>query len=215
MPSEFSVLFAALPTELSNLVQAELAAGNSIIEIGHSHPAPPVGAYVKLAKKISTRPRASGGGLSFYERNSSLYSGEFTDAKRFYFVLEPPLPPPPEPDMDAIRAAIEARQRAADAERCPDRTVIDYRSGLAERAAVPPRPTAAATSASSAVERFRESMAMNYERWHDGIGYDLEILKTATPEELAPYFDAEWLYRQGADHGANGIMVFLILTRTS
>ena len=27
-------------------------------------------------------------------------------------------------------------------------------------------------------------MICNYEKWHDGIGYDLDILKTATPEEL-------------------------------
>ncbi len=103
---------AQFPSALRALVEAELAAGNTIDEIGHSHPAPPVGAYIKLAKKISTRPRASGSGLSFYERNSSLYSGEFTDAKRFFFVLEAPNPPPPEPDMDAIRKAHEAKPDA-------------------------------------------------------------------------------------------------------
>jgi hypothetical protein len=27
-------------------------------------------------------------------------------------------------------------------------------------------------------------MVCNYERWHDGIGYDLELLKSASPEEL-------------------------------
>jgi hypothetical protein len=94
------------PPVLRELLRAELAAGNRIVEIGHSFPAPPVGAYVKLANPISTRARASGDGIDFYERNSSIYSGEITDAKRFYFVLEPPNPPPPEPDMDAIRAAL-------------------------------------------------------------------------------------------------------------
>jgi hypothetical protein len=34
------------------------------------------------------------------------------------------------------------------------------------------------------VEKFRESMVCNYERWHDGIGYDLDLLKSASPEEL-------------------------------
>lgn len=101
--------FEAAPAALRKLIAAELAAGNSIEEVGHSHPAPPAGAYFKFAKKISTRPRASGDGLNFYERNSSIYSGEFTDAKRFYFVLEPPNPPPPEPDMDAIRKALEPK----------------------------------------------------------------------------------------------------------
>ncbi len=100
---------AKFPAALQVLIQAELAVGNSIVEIQHSHPAPPVGAAVKLAQKVSTRPRDSGSGLVFYERNSSVYSGEFTDAKRFFFVLEPPNPPPPEADMDAIRKALEPK----------------------------------------------------------------------------------------------------------
>lgn len=100
---------AQFPTELRALIEAELSSGNSIVEIGHSHPAPPVGAYLMLASKVSTRPRVSGNGLTFYERNNSNHSGEFTDAKRFFFVLEPPNPPPPEPDMDAIRKALEPK----------------------------------------------------------------------------------------------------------
>lgn len=100
---------AQFPVVLRTLVEAELAAGNSIVEVGHSFPAPPVGAYFKLANKISTRSRVSGDGIDFYERNSSIYSGEFTDAKRFYFILEPPNPPPPEPNMDAIRKAHEPK----------------------------------------------------------------------------------------------------------
>ena len=34
----------------------------------------------------------------------------------FYFVLEPPHPPPPEPDIDAIRKTLEEKERAANAE---------------------------------------------------------------------------------------------------
>lgn len=111
------------PSPLRALVEAELAAGNTVVEVGHSHPAPPAGAYFKLARKVSTRARASGDGLDFYERNSSSHAGEFTDAKRFYFVLEPASPLPPEPDMDAIRKAREpkpesmGRRASADAER--------------------------------------------------------------------------------------------------
>lgn len=33
--------------------------------------------------------------------------------------------------------------------------------------------------------RFRESMVMNHERWHDGTGYDLELLAEASPAERA------------------------------
>src|SRR5688572_1165832 len=103
---------ARFPPVLRALIEAELAVGNSIEEIGHSFPAPPAGAYFKLANKVSTRLRASGDGLNFYERNSSIHSGEFTDATRFYFVLEPPNPPPLEPDMDAIRKAHDPKPDA-------------------------------------------------------------------------------------------------------
>ncbi|MGC4073715.1 MAG: hypothetical protein QM760_14640 [Nibricoccus sp.] len=96
---------AVMPEMLRRLLEAELAAGNSVEEIGHSFPAPPIGAFFKLTKPLLTRPRASGDGLDYRARNSSLSSGEITDAKRIYFLVEPPAPPPPEPDMDAIRAA--------------------------------------------------------------------------------------------------------------
>jgi len=33
------------------------------------------------------------------------------------------------------------------------------------------------------LQRFKKSMQINYEKWHDGIGYDLEALKLASPEE--------------------------------
>ena len=99
---------AAFPIALRELIEAELAAGNTVVEISHSHPAPPVGACFILANQVSTRPRATGHGLTFYERNSSSYSGEFTDEKRFYFILEPPNSPPSYPDMDAIRTALSS-----------------------------------------------------------------------------------------------------------
>lgn len=38
---------------------------------------------------------------------------------------------------------------------------------------------------SSLIDRFRESMIMNRERWHDGTGYDLSLLAAATLEERA------------------------------
>ncbi len=100
------------PAVLRALIELELAAGNSIIEIGHSFPAPPVGAYCKLANKVSARPRESGAGVDFYERNNSSYCGEFTDEKRYYFVLEPPNPPRPDSDMGVIRKQLEVKLAA-------------------------------------------------------------------------------------------------------
>jgi hypothetical protein len=96
------------PPLLRALLDAELAAGNAVVEIGHAFPSPPVGAWVKLARPVSTRPRRSGDGLTFYDRNGSSYSVEWTDSQGYFFLLEPPVPPPPQPSMDEIRRAANA-----------------------------------------------------------------------------------------------------------
>src|SRR5688500_19670674 len=106
----------AMPPVLRSLLEAELAAGNSIAEIGHSLPAPPVGAYIKLVHPLLTRPRVSGDGIDYYSRNSSLYSGEITDAQRCFFLLEPAAPALPERDMEAIRAEHTPADQNSDSE---------------------------------------------------------------------------------------------------
>lgn len=95
------------------LIESELRAGNEIVEMSGMHPAPPAGLCARIAKHVTTRPRASFDGVRFYERNSSSYSGEFADADRMYFIIEPPRDPGPPPDMDAIRAAVQAAERYA------------------------------------------------------------------------------------------------------
>ncbi len=106
----------AFPAALRELIEAELEAGNKIVQVSSTFPAPPAGAYVLLERPVSTRPRETANGIRFFDRNSSKYSGEFVDADRFYFVLEPPHPPQPEPDMDAIRRELEEKERAANAD---------------------------------------------------------------------------------------------------
>ena len=177
IPEEFAPRVTEFPVELRSLIEAELAAGNEIVELASCFPAPPAGAYVKLARPVSTRARESGGGLDFRERNLPSHFGEFADAERLFFVLEPPLPPPSEPDMDAIRAAMQARQSS---DRRPGQrgSQVD----VLRMAAIPSTPPS--KELRSAVDRFRESMKIDYEKWHDGTGYDLDILKTAMPEEL-------------------------------
>ena len=75
---------------LRSLLEAELSAGNEIAEIGHSFPAPLIGAYIKLAKPVSTKINDVYGELKFRERNSSLYSGEYTDSDQRFFIITPP-----------------------------------------------------------------------------------------------------------------------------
>ncbi len=109
IPAEFAKQFATFPAPLRELVEAELVAGNAIAAIEYGFPAAPCGASIKLARAVSDERRKSNDGFTFYARNSSIYSGEFTTPERHFFVLEPPLPPEPEPDMDAIRKAHEPR----------------------------------------------------------------------------------------------------------
>ncbi len=103
---------AEFPAPLRELVEAEIAAGNSIVAIEHGFPAAPCGASVKLAKAVGDERRKSAGDVHFYARNNSSYAGEFTTEQRHFFVLEPPLPPEPPPDMDAIRKALEPKPDA-------------------------------------------------------------------------------------------------------
>jgi len=125
------------------------------------------------------RPRLATPGLDFYDRNGSSHSGEFTDAKRHFFVLEPAHPPEPPPDMDAIRAEIEARNAAANSMHATQSasTNLGHPSIATE------------LNPKSDLARFKASMEIDYERWHDGIGYDLSILKEASPMNSGPSRD--------------------------
>lgn len=190
VPEKFAAEFATFPVALQKLVLAELKDGNSIAAIEHGFPAAPCGASIKLGRRVNPQRRKSGAGVSFYERNNADYAGEFTTTERHFFVLEPPPAPQPEPDMDAVRAAPEAKQRAADEALYAARLTKQGRARTPRRVAELPQPSPARSTTPPApkpitlVERFRESMVCNYERWHDGIGYDLDLLKSASPEEL-------------------------------
>ncbi len=176
---------AGMPGVLRALLDAELAAGNQILEVGHSFPAPPVGAYFLLAKPVTSRARASGDGIVFYGRNTLSYSGEFTDERRHFFILEAPLPPPMQPETDAIRSA----QRDASASPAPPLRNADT---------TPPQNVSTQPASTSALRRFQESMVIDYEKWHDGIGYDLHVLQEATDAERDA-IEAMLLRRGAAD----------------
>lgn len=154
---------ARMPPGLRALLEAELAAGNAVVEVGHAFPAPPVGASFLLAKPVTTCPRETHGEFRFRDRQSSSCSGEFTDATRHFFILEPPLPPSPAPDMDAIR---DAMNRACHTPLQP--STDDSRTTTNQR---------------SLVDRFRASMNLDYEKWREGTAYAVELIDEATPDE--------------------------------
>ena len=148
------------PKVLQKLVEDEIEAGNQIVEFGHGFPAAPCGAYIKLARPVSTRERVATNEVNFYDRNMPTYSGEFTDSTRHFFVLEPPHPEEAPPDMEAIRAALD-----------PSYNVKRMVSAIAES---PDKPIDDA-----AVMAFIKSMEMTFDKWKEGEGYDLKLIETA------------------------------------
>jgi hypothetical protein len=103
--AEIARELAAFPAVLNSLLADELAAGNSVTEVGCGFPAPPCGAWARLAKAVSSRPRRSAAGVLFRARNWPGHSFEWSDGDGCFFLLEPPLPVPRQAGMDDIRAA--------------------------------------------------------------------------------------------------------------
>jgi hypothetical protein len=157
---ELQTIINELPEALRSLLEAELAAGNEIAEVGHSYPAPPIGAYIKLAKPVSTRSDDAKDELTFREHNSSLYSGEYTDSNRRFFILTPP-----KPAFKTTRRTSSPKLPKTNSEK-PNRITDSDQSRSV-----------------SPLQRFEKSMEMNYEKWHDGIGYDIDAIKLASPTE--------------------------------
>jgi hypothetical protein len=176
--------FQNFPEPLRKLVEEELRAGNQVLEFGHGFPAAPCGAYIVLASPVSTRPRESNNELTFYDRNANNYSGEFTDAKRHFFVLEPPHPPQPTPDMQAIRAKIDAEYAANEALQArPYAFATDEDNSVTADSRGCNDFLLNEDISTSLVHNFVRSMEINYEKWREGEGYDLALLHQANDSE--------------------------------
>ncbi|MEP6835401.1 MAG: hypothetical protein ABJB74_18595 [Gemmatimonas sp.] len=146
-----------LPPSLRILLDAELAAGNRITKIDRNPPADGQGICVMLATPISTRPRETGDGLTFRRVSSSLHSAWFTDADRQSFLMEAPLESDGAyPDMNAIRDSANKQ-----------------------------RPNVVIKAGNVVLDKFQAAMHVDYDMWHDGVGYKLDVLTSATDDEKA------------------------------
>ena len=163
LPLEQCDDFLRMPVALRELLLTELAAGNQVVEISHCHPAPPSGACFRLARRLITRAAESNDGLYYRERNSSLSSGEITDGQRFFFLVEPPLPLEPEPDMNAIWE----------------------RANFGTNPSAPCSEPELESGEQTCSQRFKSSKVMNYEKWHDGVGYEVDLISQLSEEEQA------------------------------
>lgn len=212
VPAEFAGELGAFPTALRELVQAELESGNTIASIEHGFPAAPCGASIKLTQPVNAQRRRSGKGLSFYERNHPAYAGEFTTKERHFFVLEPPNPPPPEPDMDAIRKAHEPKpdaltqlaQREAGSGLQIGAELL--RARFAERSTAPARPPRRALTSTETATSAKRLLHFQDKRPPHEIQFELErnlmtlfvpkmenghLIMTAKPRVVGAQYDIE------------------------
>jgi hypothetical protein len=177
---------ARLPAALKQLLDAELAAGNEVnsMETGVG---PEKGkAALILERPFRTAPSAAPAGVSYrqIERKDlnvfefyvegepvSLITAKFKPMK-----LDPLSPGPENPT-------------AAHVERMKQRTQEEEEAAARRRAAAaqPPSPEMAPVirrGSDNPLDRFLASMVMNYDMWHDGLSYDLDMLDKLARDDL-------------------------------
>jgi len=157
---------AELPDALRAVVEAELAAGNEVAEVVSGHPVPPAGAGIRLMRPLNVPLSSSAAGIQPCRFPAWDGSSGYSDEAKHNFVLGPPEAPSDPPHMAEVRHAANR-----------------------------PHQPAAATASDSARDRFERSLQMDFDKWHDGIGYDLDAIRDASAEERAAIEDL--LLRRG------------------
>jgi hypothetical protein len=186
-----------LPAPLRALLDAELAAGNTIKDVEPGRGPDQGKAALVLAKPFHVAPNSAPAGVIWRERdNKDMHVFEFVLPDDSFSLMTvkwkpmelPKLSGPTNPNEahrafaeqhakreEAARAAHAARE-AAEAATAAAATREKLFGNQSEGARIP--------KDSSPKTRFLQSMEMNYEKWHDGTGYDLEILRKMSPQEL-------------------------------
>lgn len=178
IPDAFRAEFRRFPEPLRALVASELGRGNAIVEVGGGFPAPPCGSCLKLERPMTAPAGPLAEGIRACSYPNWTYSTGYCDGAGHFFVMDPPKPPEPEPDWRAMQ-----EPRAEAPAPVPRRTVVP--KAPADEVAVP----AAAVASSvpevprTPLDRFKASLKIDYEKWHDGIGYDLDAIREGSPEE--------------------------------
>lgn len=160
LPDDVLAQIAELPETLRAIAEAELVAGNEVAEVINGYPVPPVGVGIRLVHPLSIPVEDTTSGIRPCRFPGWDGSSGYSDAPRHSFVLGPPC----------------------------DATAPPRASGICD-AADPPRQSAAATAPDSPLARFERSLQIDYEKWHDGIGYDLDAIREASLEEGASIED--------------------------
>lgn len=168
-----------LPSVLRSLLEAELAAGNEVTALESGFPAPPAGFCLMLEHPLQTRWKSEYPDLIYREwPNWKGYRG-VTDLTGHFFLLEPPLPPLQDPVMRYGPDGIASAPGRASPQEAPTRP--STRPRMDE-----PGPPSMGV--------FWPDLEMDYEKWHDGLGHDLEALN-ALPEPEKKAVEAHLIQR--------------------
>lgn len=189
---------AQMPAELKEVLDRQLAAGNEItgVEVGRGEFAGRVQIQVNYPFRAATEPLPAG--VLYREaRECDPMLFEFYTADDRWSLLTAkfkpmklaPLPVPKNPGAEAM-ARVLAKQ-AAEANAPP-------RPPIAVTPPAPPITTAAKVSSADPVERFLSSMVMDFDKWHDGTGWDLDALEQVPPDKL-PTIESALLARRPFD----------------
>ncbi len=182
LPKDALADIAQLPAGLRTVVEAELAAGNEVAEVLCGHPVPPMGVGIRLVRPLSAALESAAEGVRPCQLPAWDGSCGYSDESKQNFVLGPPGTPVAElPSMDEIRDAANRSAQPADT---PNRQAE--------------RPSRSVTVPDSPLGRFEKSVKIDYDKWHDGIGYDLDAIHEASPEELLS-IEALLLHRGARD----------------
>jgi hypothetical protein len=187
---------ALLPPALKELLAAELAAGNAVIEAERGRGEAEGHHYLILEQPFHREAAALPPGTLYRETEGSdrrLFEFAAADAPfslvhvKFKPMVLPTLPIPvgppiPIPNPSPVPSPDPAPEPPPEREAEP----------------VPPPPTPTVPGPENAASRFIESMTLTFDRWHDGTGYDLDALR-AVPDDEVPALVALLVARRPRD----------------
>jgi hypothetical protein len=177
LPQRFAEQAEKFPPALRALLDAELAAGNEVIdlEFGRGPDKGKVALVVRHPYRVA-KPGSPPAGVTYFEiadREPQIFVFRSADerfsvvAAKFKPMVLEPLPRLKDPEPERV---------------APVKRKVARAGTVTGKAAKPQAATPAMEN--DPVQRFFASMVMDYEKWHDGIGYDLDAIEEMTEAQL-------------------------------
>jgi hypothetical protein len=184
-----------LPPSLRALVEAELVAGSEIIdvEIGRGENAGKVAIILKHPfRTTKDHPPVDVLYRELLERDPMIYEYYVADESfsvataKFKPMKFQPITGPPNPTEAHIERMkkIQEREEALARKHASEQAAARAAEQSAALASAASRLSGSGEKPSDPLQRFLASMIIDYEKWHDGVGYDLDALAQLSDAEL-------------------------------